>query len=479
MKFLKTFVLAIALLPFFNQTNASSKDSIPLKYGDHHPGIRRDPAMNHWRQMRFGEFIHFGLYSILGGTWQGKHYNGAAEWIKAWAHIPDSAYFALIHQFNPVNFDAGKWAAMAKQMGVKYLRITTKHHEGFCLWPSQYTDFDIASSPYKKDFLGELVKACDKEGIDISFYYSVLDWHHPDWRYTIKTKEDSLAFERYKLYVKNQLTELLERYPSVIGLWFDGTWDKSWESNGKFSYELAQYLKKIHPGLIINSRMRADDYGKRHFDSNGHLMGDYASGWERKLPPVTDTEVINYDWECIMTIPGNQWGYNAIWNGHVKTPIELIEMMAHTVSMGGNFMVNFGPKPDGTFREEEKLTAKIIGGWMDVNGAAIYGCDHAKNWKKQDWGYYTSDTAQDKVYLIVFNTPVSGLLRIETPKNIKITRDYSITAPDANLKLENIGKNEYFIHLKEKTYNQPYVIVLEIQKKLNDSKDGHYQPAKT
>ncbi len=479
---MKNYIRRVTLFIFLGLCTtmcfANSNDSIPLKWGDHHPGIRRDPAMNHWRQMRFGEFIHFGLYSILGGSWKGKHYNGAAEWIKAWAHIPDSAYFALIHQFNPVNFDADKWAAMAKEMGVKYLRITTKHHEGFCLWPSKYTDFDVASSPFKRDLIGEVVKACNKVGIDVAFYYSILDWHHPDYRYSIKSEEDSLANARYNQYVKNQLTELLTRYPSVIGLWFDGTWNDSWESDGKFSYELAQYLKRIHPGLLINSRMRADDYGKRHFDSNGNLMGDYASGWERKLPSVTDTEVTNYDWECIMTIPVNQWGYNAIWNGHVKKPVELLEMMAHTVSMGGNFVINFGPKGDGTFREEEKNAAKVIGAWMKVNGAAIYGNDHADGWQKQDWGYYTSDTANQKIYMLVFNTPVSGNLRVKVPKGVRIIKNYPISKPSVNLKRKEIGKNEYFIHLDKKEHDQPYVIVLEIQSGKKSVTDD-YQPAKT
>lgn len=478
MRLAKVLVVMLALLPSMVSAKNPAKDSIPLKYGAHQFGKRHDDAMNRWRDNRFGEFIHFGLYSILGGSWQRKHYDGAAEWIKSWAQIPDSAYFALIHQFNPVNFNADKWAAMAKEMGVKYVRITTKHHEGFCLWPSKYTDFDISSTPYKKDLLGEFVNACNKAGIDVSFYYSILDWHNKDWRYDIKSTSDSLAFDRYKLYVKNQLTELLQRYPTVKGLWFDGTWDNSWKENGKFSYELEEYLKKIHPGLIVNSRLRADDYGARHFDSNGRLMGDYESGWERKLPPLTDTAVVKNDWECIMTIPENQWGYNAIWNGHVKTPDEIIEMMARTVSMGGNFVLNFGPKGDGTFRKEEVDMAKTIGAWMKINGTAIYHCDYAKGWEKQDWGYFTSDTASRKVYMIVVNTPVSGALRVKTPNGMRIVRDYAIDDSTKDLNIESIERNEYFIHLSKTDHHQPYVIVLEV-KPSGQSNNNSYQPAKT
>lgn len=478
-KYFVVIVCCMVWMPLISAAQISPhQDSIPLLYGAHRMDKRHDAAMNRWRNNRFGEFIHFGLYSILGGSWQGKHYDGAAEWIKAWAHISDSAYFALIHQFNPVGFDAEKWAAMAKEMGVKYLRITTKHHEGFCLWPSKYTDFDVASSPYRKDLLGELVNACNRAGIDVSFYYSILDWHNPDWRYDLKTRADSMAFDRYKQYVKNQLTELLERYPTVKGLWFDGTWDNSWKKNGKFSDDMERYLKKIHPGLIINSRFRADDYGARHFDSNGHLMGDYASGWERTLPPLTDTAVTTYDWECIMTIPENQWGYNAIWNGHVKSPDEIIEMMARTVSMGGNFVINFGPKGDGTFRKEERDMAGAVGAWLKINGKAIYHADDAKGWQKQDWGYYTQDTTSRKVYMIVFNTPVSGALRVKLPKNIRLLHDYPITDPAEELSKELIGRGEYFIHLSKTDHRRPYVIVLEVgQESKTDYKSD--QPAKT
>jgi len=474
-----TFALLIgsSISSFAQEASKSPKD---VQYGALYIGKRHDPDMNQWRQMRFGEFLHFGLYSILGGSWQGKHYNGAAEWIKAWAHIPDSAYFSLIHQFNPVDFDADAWAAMAKKMGAKYVRITTKHHEGFCLWPSKYTDFDIASSPYKKDLLGELIDACNKAGLKVSLYYSILDWHHPDWRSSIKSESDSVAYTKYKKYVKNQLTELLERYPSIIGMWFDGTWDKSWKNDGEFSYKLEKYLKKIHPGLIVNARLRADEYGARHFDSNGHLMGDYEDGFERKLPSASDTAVLGYDWEGIMTIPENQWGYNKIWNGHVKTADEMIELMTQAVSMGGNFLVNFGPKPDGSFRMEEQYMAKAIGAWMKVNGRAIYGCDHAYGWEKQNWGYYTSDTVNHKIYMVVFNTPISGLLKVKSPKGQHINRCYALSNPMKYLQVENIGKQEFYIHLIKQEHAQPYVIVLDIKQDQKKKREQNYhQPAKT
>ena len=136
---------------------------IPLKYGATNIGKRQDDAMKRFRNNRLGEFIHWGLYAIPGGEWKGKVYNGAAEWLKSWAKVPAADWLELMKQWNPVKFDARQWARMAKEMGVKYVKITTKHHEGFCLWPSQYSQYTVAQTPYRKDILGELVKAYNDE----------------------------------------------------------------------------------------------------------------------------------------------------------------------------------------------------------------------------------------------------------------------------------------------------------------------------
>ena len=149
--------------------------------------------MQQWRDNRFGQFIHFGLYSILGGYYNGKCYDGAAEWIQSFARIPGSEYEKLAQQMALPEYDAREWARMAKNMGVKYAVITTKHHEGFCLWPSKYTDYTIANTPYGRDFLKEYVEAYQAEGIDVYFYFSIIDWHHKDWRSTVKNESDSLA----------------------------------------------------------------------------------------------------------------------------------------------------------------------------------------------------------------------------------------------------------------------------------------------
>ena len=433
---------------------------------------RQDEAMKKWRSNRFGQFIHWGLYAIPGGVWNGKTYAYAAEFLKSSAKLSSSTWDSLQYQFNPVKYDAKQWASMAKKMGVKYVTITTKHHEGFCLWPSKYTDFDIESTPYKKDLLGEFVKAYTAAGIDVNFYYSVLDWHNTDWRYDLKNKEDSVAFDRLKEFTKNQLVELVERYPQVKGLWFDGTWDKSWKKNGQFSYELEKLLKKKRPGLIVNSRMRADEYGSRHFDSNGVLMGDYESGYERRLPDPWNTKVTENDWECCMTIPNNQWGYHKDWTlSHIKSPYELIEMMTHCVSQGGNFLLNFGPKGDGSFRKEEVAIAKVIGEWMKDNSSAIYDCGFA-GLKKQSWGYYTKpNNKENKLYMVVCNNPISGQYRVRLPKGQLIEKAYLLSSPNKKVKMEEIAKYEYFITPGKVKGDKPFVIVLDLKAK--ESKKVH------
>ena len=435
---------------------------IPLQYGADRLGKRQDAAMQKFRDNRLGAFIHWGLYAIPGGEWNGKVYTGAAEWLKSWAKVPAADWLKLMDQWNPEKFDAKAWAKMAKRMGVKYVKITTKHHEGFCLWPSKYSKYTVAQTPYKKDLLGELVKAYNDEGIDVHFYFSVMDWSHPDYRYSIKSKEDEEAMARFFEFTDNQLKELAERYPTVKDFWFDGTWDASIKNNGWWTAHVEKMLKELLPGVTINSRLRADDYGKRHFDSNGHLMGDYESGYERRLPdPVKDLKVTRWDWEACMTVPENQWGYHKDWSlSYVKTPIEVLERIVHAVSMGGNMVVNFGPQPDGDFRPEEKELAEYVGKWMKKNGECIYGCDYA-GFENQSWGY--SSRTGDDVYLVVFNPPYSKHLVVKTPAGTSVKAAEVIGGKE--VKVEETARNEFNVDVPSSLPGEPFVIKLKIEKK--------------
>lgn len=199
-KIIITLIVCIAVNTFSFAQTISPADSL---MGATILSKRPDSAMQKWRENRFGQFIHWGLYAVTGGQWKGKDYPTSAEWLKVDAGISSAEYAEIIHQFNPQKYNPTEWAHMAKSMGVKYVIITTKHHEGFCLWPSNFTNFSVASTPYKKDLLMPFVKAYQKEGIDVYFYYSILDWHHPDYRSVIQSEDDQKAFERYFAFVKN------------------------------------------------------------------------------------------------------------------------------------------------------------------------------------------------------------------------------------------------------------------------------------
>lgn len=472
----KNIGLTFLMILFLSVAYAQDKEQVKLIHGSHRIGKRTDEVMQKWRGYGLGQFIHWGLYAIPGGEWNGKQYDGAAEWIRSWNGIPKSTYDSLIYKFNPVNFNPEEWAGIAKSMGAKYVTITTKHHDGFCLWPSKYTSYTVAKSPWKKDVIGPLVDAYNKAGIDVILYFSIMDWNHPGWRYDIKTKSDSIAFEGFKKFTRNQLMELLTRYPTAKGLWFDGTWDKSWVKQAEFADELETEMRKLRPGLIIGSRFRADEFGKRHFDSNHVLMGDYEQGWERKLPNKIE-DVHGNDWDCVMTVPENQWGYNKAWKGHIKTSNELIEMTAKAVSLGGNFVLNFGPKGDGSIRDEEKKLAAEIGDWMKVNHEAIYNCEYA-GLEKQDWGYFTKKTGTNKIHMIVCNVPVSGAYQVKLPTGKGISKAYLLTQPEERLRVEEIQSNAYFVHYKKTGADQPFVLVIETSSKVKGSGNS-YEKAKT
>ncbi|MFD2036601.1 alpha-L-fucosidase [Belliella marina] len=465
-KYKITFTCAFLALLFsgvlaYGQQANRHRSSVTLEHGSKRLGKRTDPMMGVWRNYGLGQFIHWGLYAIPGGHWDGKYYSGAAEWIRSWNEMPKNAYDELYKVFDPKAYDPKAWAKQAKDMGAKYMIITTKHHDGFCLWPSQYTDYSVAKSPYNKDIIGPMVEAYDAEGIDVYLYFSVMDWNHPGYRSKLETKEDEEAYEGFKEFTRNQLLELLAFYPSTKGLWFDGTWDQAWIQQAAFADELEEEMRSVIPGLIIGSRFRADENGKRHFDTNGDLMGDYEQGWERKMPNRIE-DVNGNDWDCVMTVPENQWGYHSDWKGHVKSSVELIEMMVKAASLDGNFVINFGPDGQGNIRPEESLIAKEVGEWMESNAEAVYDCGYL-DWEKQDWGYYTRNRKTGNVNLVVFNYPASGKLRVKVPKGIKIQGIDLIGTNGGTIDLEEIHRDEYFLGLPKGTdHTKPVVLVMKI-----------------
>lgn len=509
--FLSLFLCISLMLKGFAQTE--NKEIIPLKHGAHRTGNRTDAAMQHWREYGLGQFIHWGVYSIPGGEWNGKTSFYAAEWFRSSGLISQDEYDNLYKQFNPVHFDAKKWAKQAKEMGTRYMIFTTKHHDGFCMWPSKYTDYTIANTPYKKDIVKELVEAYIAEGINVYLYFSIIDWSHPGYlsggninspqikqayqqgkgQNPFKTTEEEEKYEKFKIFTRNQLLELLENYPGIKGLWFDGSWDVAWVRNTAWVDSLGIELRDKHPGLIIGSRFRSDEYGNRHEDANGNLIDDYDQRYERHLPQNLQ-ETKGFDWDCVMTIPENQWGYHRNWSlSYIKTPYDLIEMMVKANSLNGNFVINFGPDGQGNIRKEETQIAKEIGKWMAKNSEAIYGTHHSIL-EKQDWGYSTQKG--DKIYLTIFNKPMNNMVRVKLPRNSKKDMIYIITKSNILstgdiVKINGEGKAgtyyrdkygscyyDLIIPKKQKKSTEPFVIVIEV-KEINKGDYEAYQQALT
>lgn len=498
-------LLGIVSTGCFSQTEV--RERIPLKHGAHRSGKRTDAYMQHWREYGLGQFIHWGVYAIPGGQWNGKTSGGAAEWFRSSGLITTEEYDNLYKQFNPTDFDAKAWAKQAKDMGARYMIFTTKHHDGFCMWPSKYTDYTIANTPYKKDIVKQIVDAYTAEGIDVYLYFSIIDWNHPGYvsggninsseikkayqngenHDPFKSREKESRYEDFKTFTRNQLFELLDNYPQVKGLWFDGSWDVAWVKNAAWVDKLGQELREKHPGLIIGSRFRSDEYGNRHEDANGDLIDDYDQRYERSLPnSLKDTK--GFDWDCVMTIPENQWGYHRDWSlTYVKTPYDLIEMAVKANSMDGNFVINFGPDGKGNIREEESHIAKGVGEWMKVNNSAIYGVHHSIL-EKQDWGFSTQKG--DDIYITVFNKPMSNILKVKVPRSKTRGQVYVIenavfissnkTAVINDGGRDKMGSYFYDIPIPAEYQNsgQPFVIKVNL-KEVSVEEKGAYQQALT
>jgi len=365
----------------------------------------KDARMQWWREARFGLFIHWGLYAIPAGEWQGD--KSHAEWIRTTAKIPLEEYDKFVQQFNPVKFNPADWVRMAKSAGMKYIVITSKHHDGFCLFDSKHTDFDVMSTPFKRDVLKELSEACRAEGLEMCWYHSIMDWHHPDYlprRDWEKNRPAAGAsFDRYVRHMKNQLKELVGNYGEIGVLWFDGEWESTW--NGNYGTDLYHYVRSLQPDIIINNRVGAGRAGMAGMTKEGEFSGDFGTP-EQEIPA---TGLPGIDWETCMTM-NDHWGYNK-HDDHWKSTEDLLHKLADIASKGGNFLLNVGPTAEGLFPQASIDRLQEIGQWMKVNGEAIYGTQ-ASPFKQLDWGRCTqkSIAGGTRLYLHVFNWPNSGRL---------------------------------------------------------------------
>lgn len=342
----------------------------------------RNERMQWWRDAKFGMFIHFGIYAIPAGEWKGKNIRGHAEWIVSELPEEEKAnYFDLRHQFNPKQYDPERWVTLAKQAGMKYVVITTKHHDGFALFDSAVTDYDIGDTPYRRDMLAPLAQACRAQNLEVGWYYSIMDWHHPDAK--------GERFGEYVKYMSRQLEELLTNYGKIGVLWFDGEWIGEWRA--EMGVQLEKHLRKIQPQVIINNRI-----GKRM-----RAPGDYATP-EQKIPKAQP----DWDWETCMTM-NSSWGFRK-GDHKWKSTKTLIRMLVDVVSKGGNFLLNVGPTAEGVIPEPSVERLTEIGDWMRRNGESIYGTTASPLRQQPTWGRCTHK--QGRLYLHVFDWPDDGKL---------------------------------------------------------------------
>ncbi len=370
--------------------------------------LTKDERMEWWRDARFGMFVHWGLYSVPAGTYNGKRIDGLGEWIMQNAQIPVEEYEKFAPKFDPIGFNADEWVRTVKNAGMKYIVITSKHHDGFCLWDSKVTNWDIMdATPFQRDILAELSKACKKHGIKLCFYHSIMDWHHrdaqglfyPNYNDTSRSNAD---FGRYvESYLKPQLAELLTNYGPIGVLWFDGEWIKDWtEPMGK---EMFDYLHTFQPALIINNRVGKGRKGMEGLSKSDEYTGDFGTP-EQQIPA---TGLPGVDWETCMTM-NDTWGYKS-YDENWKSTEDLLRKLADIASKGGNFLLNVGPTPEGLIPRPSVQRLEAMGRWMAVNSESVYGTQ-ASPIGMPAWGRCTAK--DDKLYLHVFDWPADGTLEV-------------------------------------------------------------------
>jgi len=361
-----------------------------------------------WTDARFGMFIHWGIYSLPA----------RGEWVKTNERLTTEEYRKYSEIFNPDLYNPHEWARIAKNAGMKYAIITTKHHDGFCLFDSEYTDFDVMNTPYGKDLIKEWVKAFHSEGLGIGFYYSIIDWHHPHFtidfmhpqRPSVFTQEEfdklnkGRDMAKYREYMKNQVRELLTNYGKIDILWLDYATPRDKFGKNRDDYgsaELVKMVRQIQPGILINNR--ADLY-------------EYRGGWDYLTPEqvaVPDWPEYNgkrVPWETCQTLTGS-WGYRrdlaASGRYGEKSIKQLLVMLIETVSKGGNLLLNTGPTGRGNLETEAEKTFMQIGQWMKYNSPSIYNCTRVPSeFKAPDNTVLTYNPETKRLYVHLLDYPV-------------------------------------------------------------------------
>lgn len=401
MKIHRILLVTTVALALFGR-NANAQELLP------ETTEQRDARMGWWRDAQFGMFIHWGAYAVPAGVYRGERTPDIGEWIMSRAKIPISEYEKFVRSFNPVKYDADEWVRTAKDAGMKYIIITSKHHDGFALFNSKVSNYDLVdAAPYHKDAIKALAAAAQRQGLKFGVYYSIMDWHHPDAQapnapdYNSGTKNPN--FDRYvETYMKPQLKELLTQYPNIDVLWFDGEWIADW--NNERGAALYNWLRGMKPSLIINNRVGKDRQGMDGLSrSKGTGLGDFGTPEQR----VPAEGLPGVDWESCMTMNGT-WGFKS-FDDNWKDTKTLVRTLIDIASKGGNYLLNVGPTAGGEIPAESVARLREMGKWMRQNGESIYATS-VSPYGQPAWGRYTVKTG--KTYAHVFDWPKDSLVAL-------------------------------------------------------------------
>lgn len=367
---------------------------------------------------RFGLFIHWGPFSVPGD----------GEWVMNTHKITVKNYTRLMDFFNPVEFNAEQWVRLARNAGMKYITLITRHHDGFSMWDTKYSDFNIMNTPYHKDIVKMMADECHKQGIKLFLYYSLLDWRRDDYSWTTgRTGQTSGRkvqgkWEDYIQFMKNQLTELLTKYGVIGGIWFDGHWDQTnpegdadRSSRVNWHYdEIYSLIHKLQPQCLVGNNHHLAPFPGEDFQMfEKDLPGENSSGLSYQKPseklPLETCETIN-----------NSWGFN-LTDTTYKSAADLIHYLVKASAVGGNFLLNIGPMPNGKIQPEFTERLLQIGEWLKINGESIYK-SYAGYIKPQEWGCITQK--EGKMFVHVFNT--TNKITLEKFPYKKITKVYML-----------------------------------------------------
>lgn len=370
---------------------------------DYRPSRANLEARKWFQDSKFGLFVHWGVYSVLGD----------GEWVMNNKKIPIPEYEKLATQFNPTEFDAAEWVALVKAAGMKYITITSKHHDGFAMFDSLVSDWDIIDrTPYKKDVLRMLAEECHKQGVKLFFYYSQLDWHHGDYFPRGRTGRDAGRVEsgdwnRYLGYMDAQLRELLTNYGEIGGIWFDGWWDRP-EADWRLdrTYRL---IHELQPATLVGANHHRRPFPGEDFQMfEKDLPGKNTAGFNK------DSEIGELPLETCETI-NRAWGFNKT-DRNFKSTRDLIQYLVRSAGFNANFPLNVGPTPNGKIQPEFVERLRLMGEWLRRNGEAVYGTRGGPI-SPRPWGVTTQKG--NKVYVHVLDWPDPALLIPRLPARIK------------------------------------------------------------